>query len=276
MTNSVEKIEGKRFAETEVSGKWILTRNLTNTLGVEGFSSALISNYPDPFVPGVTRGLMSSNGAMLLGYTMTTPKVVLSPDTKFDDRYAVNFLLGHPEVQVDGIDLVPEARSRKSSNPIYKLVAVDKQHFQKIDDDDIIDRVIAKIIVQGPQALSLEKIRGIMATLNLNYINRRYHNDKSSEKKILVSNLKIFVRQSVENAKRVEDVIKDIAQVEHILLIKEMMRFDMLIYTYGSYKYKNEAIAIDIDGVIKYFVNNPDLYAFIKNEVAVKQEQEDL
>lgn len=267
--------KGQSFLEEEISGKWELKAILSNNLPdkSDGFSVHMISAYPDPFT-GKQRVLVDEDGNMTLGYEVSKVLTILNPDENKKDRNVINFLLGHPQVSVQGVELSFETKKTKKSNPKYILIALDKQNLKVLEDDDQIDMVIAKLISKGRNELSLEKIRAILAVLNLNYINKRHYGNASTEKQILISSLKSFVRQSIENAKRVNGIIEDIENAKYILLIKEMIRFGLMQNNFGSFKYRGEAIALDFEGVVSWLKANPELNAEIQRECIRLQEQE--
>jgi hypothetical protein len=270
-----ELIEGKKFYKGSVTGRWQLSVKLNNNLPnkTDGFSTALISNYDDPFT-GLLRVLLDGNKKPLLGFQLTTPTIILNPDKNAFHRNVVNFLLGHPEVGVDGVNLENEVITTKQGNPRYKLISLDNQENVKMDNEEVIDKVISRLIADGPKAIGIDKIRGILAVLDLNYINRRYYGNVSSEKKILVSTLKNFIRQSISNAKRVDEILNDIEFTKYILLVKEMIRFEKLKHTFNSYKYQGEPIGVDLPSVCKWFEDRPDEFNFISTEIKKLQDKE--
>src|SRR5690606_38936735 len=116
-----------------------------------------------------------------------------------------------------------------NSNPRFKLINLDYQDISELEEEDQIDKLVGLISLDsGKNALSLEKLRFILSSLNLNYRDAKYISNPKIEKQKLRQTLKKFVRSSIDNTLKVEAVLEELDKAEVLYNIKEMIRFQII------------------------------------------------
>lgn len=257
--------------QKKLKGRWKLTVKLANPLGESGFAGHLLGEYPDPFT-GKTRRLVNTNLQPLLGYQINYPITIFNPDENRQDYLNVNFLLGHPKVGVEGIDLINLVKANKESNPTYILTNLDEQNMEEDENQDIIDQVLGRLSLNNK--IKLHELRALLATLDLNYIDRRYITNPNTEKNKLRSIVKNYARVSVENAIKVKEILNDMENATYIFNIKELIRHGLMVVSYGNYKYDGKVVGMDLESVVATFKSVPDVWNEITKKVSVLLDNE--
>lgn len=276
MTETVEKVQKTTKSRKEMSGVWRLTYKLTNRMGPAGFSGRNLSSYLDP-ITKKERGLYNLDGQLTNGYFIERQTTIFHPDDNADDANILDWLLGHPEVFVEQkhANLDPKYIKVKNSNPRISLVNLDFQDVENLEEEDYIDKLVGRIVLDsGIHAIGLEKLRFILAKLNLQYRDDKYVRNQNVEKPKLRKRLKDFVRRGMSQAKMVNDVLDDLKNAQYEYEIKEMIRLNMLFNQGGIFKYEGEILGLNVDSVINYFNNNPDFYAHISEQLYLKIKEE--
>lgn len=248
-----------------LTGVWRLKYTLINRMGPEGFSGRLISSYSDT-VTSVPRHLYNQHGMMQPGYFIERQTTIFYPDTNVMDRNIVDWLIGHPEVGIEAkqVGLSKDFISHKKSNPRIKLVNLDYEEIEELEDEDFIDKLIGKITLDlGVHAIGIQSLRFILAKLNMPYIEMKYVTNAKIEKQKLRKRLKNFVRsgEGITNAETVIAILDNLASAKFEYEIKEMVRMEIIYISNGMYKYEANPIGTSLDSVVKYFTNNPDFYS---------------
>ena len=252
-----------------IKGKWQLTYKLVNNLGKEGFSGKLISSYTDPF-NSTARHLFSPDGNFMSGYFIDRTVKILNPESEPWHATLIDWLLGHPEVGIDNNQVKLDSKyiAKKISNPRIKLVNLDHQDVTDLDEEDYIDKLIGKLSLEGgPQSISLEKFRFILSKLGLEYRIEKYITVPKVEKQKLRKKLKDFARSSKEAAEKIYAVIENLEEAKYQYEIKEMVRLGLISNNNGMFTCKGNPIGISTESIIKYFINTPDFYAMLKEEL---------
>ena len=246
-----------------IKGNWKLTYKLVNPNGEQAFSGKAITAYADPLTQK-ERHLTDANGRFLSHYWIGKTVEFLDPTNKPQDRKIVDWLIGHPDVGIER----SHAKSvdaayfkRKNSNPRIRLVNLDHQNLSEIDNEEFIDELVGQISMNsGVNALSTKKLRFILCYLNMPYFDSKYYNDQTVEKKFLRRSLKTFVRSSIENARKVKNVVSDLTEAQYVYEIREMVRKEILEQSNGMYKYRNTPLGVSMESVVKYFTQNKEVY----------------
>lgn len=271
MSETVEKI---KLLETvkkrdDLLGIWRLTYKLTNRMGAAGFTARMIDPYTDPLT-GNPRYIYNENGVKMAGYMIERQTTILEPRTSRQHAHIVDWLLGHPEVFVEQAhaNLDEKYVKAKFSNPRITLVNLDHQDLSDIKDEDYIDRLVGRILLEkGPDALSLEKLRFVLAKLNLVYREAKYIGDNKTEKTQLRKRLKDYIRRGMKEAELVDGVLNDLKNAQFEYEIKEMLRLNIITNAGGFHKYEGNPLGVSTDSVIQYFTNNVDFYGELSSKL---------
>lgn len=248
--------------KTLLNGNWKLTYTTTNRSGAAGFGGRMLTSYKDAVTGGV-RNLYNNEGLMTPGYFIDTLVTIFKPEEDPYHRVVLDWLIAHPEVgvQKEHIQISQQYHKIKNDNPQITLVNLDHEDVTDLIHEDFIDKLIGKIVIDaGPNAISLEKLRFILSTLERPYRDAKYMNDTKIEKQKLRQHLKAFIRSSYENAEKVEKVLENLDKAKFVYQIKEMLRLEILSIHAGMYKYLGNPLGTSTDSIIQYFNNNPEFY----------------
>ncbi|RZV56995.1 MAG: hypothetical protein EX254_10480 [Flavobacteriaceae bacterium] len=247
-----------------VPGKWKLTYDLENTLKSDGFSGRMLSSYQHPITRQMVHLLDDMGRPIQLGYWIGTLTTYLFPDKEGNQAHynAILFLLGHPDVGVEGIPIDEKWKKSKKSNPKAKLVNLDYANQVEMDDQEIVDQMIGRLSLDlGKHAVGLEKLQYVLATLNKPFYDKRYINDARQLKKKLRKEVKDFVREGSKNAKTVEQILDNVEDAKKAYVIKMLLTLEEITYSSGSYKHNTVPMGFNIESTVDYLKRNPDHYA---------------
>jgi hypothetical protein len=233
-----------------------------------GFGGRLLDPYDDP-ISGKKRMLVDPNGKVKIGYFIEREITILDASNA-SHRCDLDFLIGHPRVGIQNnqVGIGSEYIARKDDNPRIKLTNLDYENIQDLEDDEYIDRLIGRLVQDtGVSAISLEKLRCVLATLNFQYKDQKYYGDNKIEKSKLRDVLKRFARADLKNAEQVNKVLDDLDHAKFVYEVKELLDQKVISFDNGMYKYNTLPIGIGIDSVIQNFKNDPDLYAEIVSKL---------
>jgi len=249
----------KKWHNIDISGRWLLTYTVGNELGPEAFGGKHLGLYKSPF-DGTKVYRRSVDDRPLNGYMMDKLGVQLFPDENLDHKYLINWLICHNEVQLAGIPNVdPIILKAKTGNKLT-LKALDFLEMEVIDDEDFVDKVVGRLLIdRGEKAIGIDKLRHILAALNMPYQDNRFTG--LAEKKALRSKLKKFTRSSIENAKLVKNAINNLDASKERWMFKEMLRLHVLADYGGQYKFNNVPVGSSFEKVQSFFSDNPEVKA---------------
>lgn len=241
-------------------GMWKLTYTLQNSQGVAAFSGKHITSYADA-ITGKERILFDINGEYMTGFMMDTTLKTIDPATNPWNVTLLDWLIGHPEVGVEGIKIDQLDYVRvKNSNPRFKLVNLNEQEVEAIDDNDEIDRMIGRLVAVGPKAISLAKVRHVLAALNKPYMEHKHISKPSTEKKVLMNIIKNHVRTGKDEARQIGIILDNLEDAQWSYELRELMRYGMIAKTNGSFKYNDIPLGIEPQSVINWFKQNHDTW----------------
>jgi len=271
LTKTKEK--SKRLKD--ISGKWKLEYHPTGTMGAENFGGYTLHEFLNP-KNHKTIYRRNPNGQAISYYMVAKILTIFRPDENPQDKLDVEWLIHHPEVKVQGYKNVPiEYAKAKQDSAKLTLIALDYQELDDIDEADYIDKLIGRISqTSGVHAIGLSKIRYILSELNRTYRDERYVTDAVVEKKLLATQLKTFVRKSMDNAKAVNKILLDdnmeSARVNYE--IKEMIRLNIITTnTNGMFKYDGLPIGTSVAGILNMWENEPTLRTDMLKELGSYQ-----
>lgn len=257
----------KKWHDLPVTGNWVLIYKTTNTNGPESFGGKHLGVYKSPF-DGSKVFRKSVDDRPLTGFMIDKLSIKLTPDESLDHKLLINWLICHPEVRLEGFKknaIKSEILQAKTGRKIT-LKCLDYIAIEEIDNDDYIDKLIGKLSLDtGKHAIGLEKLRHIMAALNMSYRDNRFEGE--SEKKALRSKLKSFARKSLNNAKDVYKVIDDLDGAKDLFLFKEMLKHRVIQDFGGQYKYNNVPLGTTSDNVFVFFNNHPEVKANVLQDL---------
>lgn len=247
-----------------MGNKWELRIQISNSQGIKAFGGRMLTAYLHPLT-GVSVPLVNLEGQPEIGFMIDRPSMILDPINNPMDRRIIDWLLAHPEVNVEGLSLTDKINSGKKPNSTVSLVNIDRQEMDLIDNENIIDLVIGRLSDESPlKGLSLAKFRYLLAYFNLPYFDRRYITAKTTEKKLLRSRLKNFARTTDSlgrlNAQKIAEVLDEAENLKYHYEFKEMLRLDIVVESNGSYKFHNVPIGSTIESAVNWIKNNLDVY----------------
>lgn len=266
----------RNLSEGLIKGVWQLKYKLTNSLGIQGFSGRMIGPYTHP-LSGTVQQLILPDSGLQVGFFIGDVIMNFYPEKSKRDEAIVDWLVAHPEVGIENNQTKLNERylGAKKTNPRITLTNLDHQDMEEIDNEEFIDQIVGRLSLDtGKQAVGLDKLRFLLAKLNLNYRNAKYINDPSVEKKHLRQDIKKFVRKSMDNAKAVEKILDNLENAKFVYEIKEMMRLGFIKKNAGMYMYEGNPLGTSYEGIIDFFNKNEEfysditekLYSFLKNE----------
>jgi hypothetical protein len=255
----------------KMQGVWELKIEIHNTQGTKAFGGRLLSTYTHPLT-GMRIPLVNLNFQEELGLMIDRPTMRYMPDENPMDRRIIDWLIAHPEVGIEGVELKDGVKSKKQSNPTISLKNVDRQEMSNIDNEDTIDVVIGKLSDDNPKTgISLERLRYLLAHFNLPYFDVRYIKNKTTEKKFLRQKIKSFARginsDGSLNATKVDDVLNEIDDLKYSYEFKEMLRFAIVKESFGVYKFNNVPIGSNETSAILWMKSNLEIYTEMSGEL---------
>jgi hypothetical protein len=261
-----------------MTGVWELKIEITNSQGTKAFGGRRLTTYIHPLT-GIRVPLINLDGEEELGYMIDKPTMRLHPDTNQMDRRIVDWLISHPKVGVEGIELTDRISAKKESNPTVTLKNVDRQEMSMIDDQDTIDVVIGKLSDDNPKTgISLERLRYLLAHFNLPYFDIRWIKNKTAERKLLRQKIKNFARGTSPsgklNAVLIDEVLSEVDNLKYSYEFKEMLRHDIVREANGIYKFNNVPIGSNENSVISWMKNNLEIYTEMVGALYPKLKQE--
>ncbi len=256
-------------------GMWKLTYSLQNTQGVAAFSGKLLSSYADA-ITGKDRILFDVNGEYMMGFMMDATLKLIDPATNMWNTTLLDWLIGHPQIGVQGIKIDEAYAAVKNTNPRFKLINLNEQEVETIEDNDIIDRMIGTLVAVGPKALSLLKLRYILAGLNMSYMEFKHIKKPIIEKKVLTNTIKTYVRQGTEQTAKVQNVLDHLEDAQWSYELRELLRYKYIVKTNGSYKYNNIPLGISPESIINWFKQNADVYDALQEELFARLKEDGL
>lgn len=258
----MEKIEVKPKAtwhDIEIKGRWRLIYAVGNSQGPSAFGGYHLSVYPNPFT-GQQTYLKNVDGKALNGYLIDKIAKVHKPDEDPNTKYLISWLIAHPEVNLEGIKDVPEEILKRKLNGKITLIALDQDQANKFEEEDYQDKLVGLLSLDhGKNAVGIEKLRHILAYLNMTYFDSRYEGE--AEKKALRSKLKSYVRDSYKNAQEVNKAIDDIKEAQSVYEFKEMVRLRILDFNNNMFKFNSAPLGSSYDTVRLFFENHPEIKA---------------
>jgi hypothetical protein len=276
----METIEEKKIRRTVdkslLKGSWRLKYKIVNRLGLGGFGGKMLTVYNDA-ITGRSRFLHDLNGKQQTGYFIENQVTIFNPEENPEHLNILDWLIGHPEVWVEPehAKVQKAYMNKKNENSRITLVNLDHQSIENLEEEDYIDKLVGRIVLDGgPNAIGIEKLRFVLAKLQMPYMESKYMNNQKVEKPILQKRLKTFVRSGLKNAEEVNKILENLDEAKYIYEIQEMMRFGILYVANGMFKHDSHPIGISTESVIKYFMQNPDFYTKLNEDLSISHRSE--
>jgi hypothetical protein len=263
-------VEAKRqWHDIKIEGKFKIVYTPTGPHGQQGFGGIHIPSYPSPF-DGKNTMLRTIDDKPANGFILDSIEKVYTPDSSIEDKYKVSWLICHPGIKLDGFKKgqVDQKILDKKKGGKITLIAMDQKEFADMDEDDYIDRLVGKISMDaGSAVMGIDKIRVILAALNIRHRDPRYKGVQ--ERKVLRTKLKKYVRSSYKNAQQVNKILKDIEGNTDAYNFKEMVNQGIITYDNSVYKYINTILGRHEDQVILFLNTNVE----VKTEMVAKMKE---
>ena len=253
----METKEKKKGGLVGIKGRWRLTykqKNSDNLFGGYG-----LSPYNNPRTGEKIPLINISSGRIVHQYMIDKLSKTLNPNIPQDLRY-IEWLIHHPEVFVEGYDdFGPEYKALKTGAGRIKLIALDYQEMTDIEDEEYIDKLVGRIVLEGGvHAISLEKLRVVLHSIGSQYRDARYITDKDKEKKFLRKTLKTFVRSSIENAELVAKNLDEIDGLRNEYYISEMIRTKVFTHSGGMFRFNGSPLAVSTAKIAHVWESEPE------------------
>lgn len=254
-----------------LTGKWELKIKTQGSNGSQGFGGRYLTAYIHPLTKKKTY-LYNMDDQPLIGFNIERLTTVFDASQE-EQRRIVDWLIAHPEVMVEGVNI--DSRVRKGNKTIT-LINLDQQSMKDIDDEEVVDMVIGRLSEEnGPKAIGLKKLRWLLAYFNISYFDMRNITNPTAEKKILRKRLKTYARtiqkvgghEERYGAYYVSEILDQIDSLETIYYIKEMIRNNILVLSNGSFKYNNVPLGTTVESVSLWFNDNGNIYQEALNKV---------
>ena len=259
--------KGRIINPSQMEGRWKLTYTPENSIGAEAFGGFMLEPYENP----ITRRLVYPFDGMnkpMPGYFIDTLVSYFNPDKDENNEHynSVAFLLGHPEVMIEGIVIGEKFAKYKKTNSKLRLVNLDYVDQLKMDSQEIVDSMIGKLSMEsGKFAISLEKLQYILAKLNLPFVDKRYITDPQQLKRQLRKKVKDYVRLGSSQANEVENILENIEDAKKTFLIKYLLDIGIIVFSSGTFKHDSQPLGFNIESSVDYLKLNPEHYATLQN-----------
>ena len=253
--------------EKKLRGKWKLTYEIKNSLKANGFGSVGLSTYLHPITRRYLFPVIDGQPKAFLEFG--SPIKMYDPDENANDRSIVNWLLNHPRVGIEGVDLDESIKKHKDSNPDFKLVNVDLQDLTEIEEENIIDEMVGRLTYEGGKhAVGLERLKYILAKLGMSFEDRRAIQSPQVLKKILRNKVKSFVKKSAENAQTVKKILDNIEEAKKHYAIRFLTQKGAIIMSNGMLKFEGIILGMNVESAVAFLEQNPDVWLIIQNKTS--------
>jgi len=250
-----EYVENGVIDLKQLRGRWKLYYEITNTLGPHGFGSVTLDPYIHPKTRLWQYPVVDNSPKVIV--EITAAETVYDPDTNPNHRSLVNWMLNHPRVMTDGVDLDKEVLQTKEANSKFRLVNVDLQDFSEFEENNIIDQMVGRLtLTSGDMEITTKKLKYILAKLNMPFKDRRIVSNPKSERLILQNKLKSFVKKGVKEANAVKEIIENLEDARKHYYVKAMIDAGEIKVKNGMLRFKNYSLGVNIDSAVLYFENN--------------------
>ena len=196
------------------------------------------------------------------------------PDKSEIDKENVRRMIGHPAVFLDGYpeEVWNELIRKNIKSPKSDFIL---RNLEKIDDNKFEEKtklIEAQAILYGTlQPISVEKLKWMCSTFGLTY--RQQTSDMNRYRVQLVNSLDAFIQNTKAktnnktNLERFIDAIKNIEETEVRYYINELISLGMIKDYGGMYKVGDRPVGRNINDIIKYYREQPEVYISHKKEV---------
>lgn len=246
------------FNNDDNQGKWKLELLIAEDQ-VEKFSLATLAPYEHPVLQ--QRYFPSADNQPLTHFVVDKIILFFFPKENKSHRRILDWLILHPEVQVDGLSL-NEIQLNNKVKARFKLINVDMQDFTEMEEENIIDEMVGRLSFSaGPYSVGIKKLRYASAALGLSYTDKRHSNNVESEKIHLRNKLKHFVRRKKENAIELRNILSNVDSAESMFALKVLLDKKEIIYEHGIFKYNGNILSTSLESSIGFLTNAPEIKA---------------
>lgn len=260
-----------------MAGRWKLSYTTENTLGAIAFGGQMLEPYQNPYTKEMMFPLDEQNKPMP-GFWVDKLVAYFVPDKLENNEHynAVAFLLGHPEVMIEGLTIDDQYARFKKSNTKMKLINLDHQDQLELDDQEIIDSMIGRLTLDaGVHAVSLEKLQYVLAKLNKPFLDKRYITDNQQLKKQLRKAVKDYARKGAKECLEIENILDNIENAKKTFLIKYLVELGVLVFSAGSFKHDGLVIGFNVESAVDYLSLNPEHYLSLQEILDKKLRESD-
>lgn len=254
-----EKAKNLSFFDGDKNqGRWKLEHIIAEDQ-IHKFSLTTLPAYQHP-VTGQTY-VPSENGRPLSHLVVDKIINIFDPSKNPDQRRVIDWLILHPEVKVDGLDLSDQQKNNKIKAR-FKLVNLDMQDLTEMDENNIIDEMVGRLsFAGGPSAVSFEKLRYAAAGVGVAYTDKRHANSPDAEKKHLRNKLKKYVRRGKKQALEFQAIITNAENASRMFAVKVLLDKKDVIYEHGIYKYNGNLMGSSLESAVGYLELHSDIHA---------------
>lgn len=260
-TKTQEKPESASiFYKGKNKGRWKLER-LIDESQVEKFSLFTLDAYVHPTLN--VKYFPSHQGRPMTNFVVDKIITRFDPDAEPTQRKLIDWLICHPQVRVDGLDLDGEILNKKTKAE-FSLVNIDQQDLSEIEDNNVIDEIVGRLSFDGgPHAVGIEKMRYVAAQIGVSYIDRRYVNNPKTEKLQLRKKLKSYARNGKKHAEKIKEILTNVDNAKRIFALKVLLDKKDVIYEHGIFKYQGELLGSTLESCAEKLAQVPEKEAEI-------------
>lgn len=269
-----ELIENGVLDENQLVGRWKLMYEITNSLKTHGFGSVTLEPYMHPQTRNWCYPVVDGQPKIMI--EITAAETVYDPDTNFNHRSIVNWMLNHPDVRIDGMKLDEKIMLAKNENSKFRLFNVDRRDLTEFEEENVIDEMVGRLtLTSGPHAIGLQKIRWVLAKLNEPWQDRRIMANPKAEKLILQNKLKSYVKKSKDNAVQVRGILDNLEDAKKNYCIKLLINNGDIKVVNGMLKYKSFVLGMNVDSAVHYLEQDQETYLDIQDKAGEILKQSD-
>tara|TARA_A100000172_G_C3044260_1_gene111878 strand:- start:62200 stop:63045 length:846 start_codon:yes stop_codon:yes gene_type:complete len=257
VANEIEK-KLSFFDGDKNQGRWKLEHIIAEDQ-IHKFSLTTLPAYQHP-VTGQTY-VPSENGRPLSHLVVDKIILIFDPSRNADQKRIIDWLILHPEVKVDGLELSEQQKNNKVKAR-FKLVNLDMQDLTEMDENNIIDEMVGRLsFAGGPNSVGITKLRYAAAAVGVSYKDKRHANNPDAEKKHLRNKLKKYVRRGRKQAEEFQTIINNVENASRMFAIKVLLDKKEISFEYGIYKYNGHLLGSSLESAVGALEVSPDLHA---------------
>lgn len=244
------------FKDDKNQGTWKL-EHIIEPDQIEKFSLTTLAPYQHPL--SGQKYFPSANNEPLTHLVVDKILTYFFPEKEKSQRRILDWLISHPEVEVQGLKLDEKYKANKIKARFF-LVNLDQQDFTQMEEENVIDEMVGRLSFSGgAYAIGIKRLRYASALLGLAYTDRRHAGKIESEKMHLRNKLKHYVRKGKKFAEEFKEIITNVDTAERMFALKVLLDKKEVIYEHGVYKYNGNLLGSSLESSVGFLEQSPDI-----------------